>query len=150
MIGRSVWTLRRWEHQGRVPPVRRHNGQRRYSDEDVVALRRLVERGVGDEGDEESAEAVRLEPVQPLVRSWAEMERGLMVASSTARDAHGQPVWSHAPDAVVPSPPDTVDLPGSCPTCHRPLIRHGIQDSYGRRWLVAMCDRHHEQGRTRW
>jgi hypothetical protein len=150
MIGRSVWTLRRWEHQGWVPPVRRHNGQRRYSEADVSALRRFAVRGVGDEGEEE--ERVRLEPVESVVRPWAEMEAGLIVESSVARDAHGQPVWSRAPDGVIGAPPptDTVDLPGSCSICDRPLVRHGIHDPFGRRWLVAMCDRHHEQGRTRW
>lgn len=39
-LGVSTDTLRRWESEGRIHPARTLKGHRRYTDEDIDALRR--------------------------------------------------------------------------------------------------------------
>lgn len=39
-LGISVDTLRRWEREGKLTPERNAAGHRRYTDEDIDALRR--------------------------------------------------------------------------------------------------------------
>lgn len=39
-LGVSVDTLRRWEREGKLTPERNAAGHRRYTDEDIDALRR--------------------------------------------------------------------------------------------------------------
>jgi len=42
IIGRSVDTLRQWEHKGLVRPVRDTANRRIYSEDDIDLMRRLV------------------------------------------------------------------------------------------------------------
>jgi MerR HTH family regulatory protein len=124
-VGRSTNTIRRWEQLGYIPQARRVSGRRRYSEDDLALLRRRVEHP--------PSEAPRPEVVRPwtetaeldTVRPWAEMTG----KTTTARFG---------------------DLPAKCGECWRSLVRHGITDPHGRRWLQASCEVHGLQGRRLW
>jgi hypothetical protein len=60
-------------------------------------------------------------------------------------DGDGGAPWEQL-DGEPPNP----DLPSHCCTCRRPLSVHGLTDPFVRRWLLAGCDLHGDQGRVRW
>ena len=128
-VGRVPRTLRRWEAAGLIAPPRRVRGQRMWSQADIEKMRQAVE----DSGfmDTSNTESVS-------VTAWAGLEE---------------------PETVTPwaqlsgdSPPQAAikDLPADCPTCHRTLMVSGITNQFGVRLLVASCEWHGEQGKTRW
>ena len=123
-VGKSVKTIRRWEQLGRIPQARRVSGRRRYSEDDLARLRRCVE--PPDEA-----------PLPEGVRPWAETNEPGAVRR-----------WSEVTGEAQTT--KLGDLPAKCGDCWRSLVRHGVTDPHGRRWLSASCEVHGVQGRRLW
>jgi hypothetical protein len=125
-VGRSVWTLRRWERSGRIGPVNRRGGRRSFTEADLARLRQLVNKDhVVEPGEIREPATVswsRLEDPEPLATPWGELQDDEPVWGGThGRDDHGQP------------------LPVG-PTCGCGRAAHFINDQYGQ--LVWVCPAH--------
>jgi hypothetical protein len=125
-VDRSARTIRRWEQEGRIPPARRVGGQRRYDADDLRKIKEIAERPLRLNEPTTSLQPW-IDSESETVRSWEEMTR-----ESAGREKKL--------DA----------LPTQCGGCWRSLVRHGVTDPFGRRWLQASCEVHGEQARQRW
>jgi hypothetical protein len=126
-VNRSVDTIRRWERQGRISQARRVGGQRRYDADDLRKIKEIAERPLPTEEPTSSPQPWTETEPEPEMRPWAEAG-GEADAKQKRLDA----------------------LPATCSSCWRSLVRHGVIDPFGRRWLQATCEVHGEQARQRW
>jgi hypothetical protein len=156
-VGRSIVTFRRLERQGVIPPGRRLHGQRRYTAAELEQLRDAAERS-GFRDDPRRIQALRrvlAGPVEPADLVGAMFDGLEQPVTVTARPWHE----TREPDAAVTpwaalsgetGSPALSKLPTVCGRCRRPLSNRAVTDQFSRRWLLAICDLHDEQGRVRW
>ena len=161
-LGRSVRTLRRWQATGLLPPPVRRNSRSYYDINDVRRFALAAERSglrwrqrreaefLAALNDESAPTPVTPTPWGEVASRGPDVQRG--VQRGRVLDDDPQRVRASWAQLNGDEPPRSTisDLPSSCPSCWRKLVRHGIHDPAGRRWLVASCEQHGEAGRVVW
>jgi hypothetical protein len=158
-LGRSVRTMERWLERGLLPNPIKVNGQRYYAAGEVERIRQAAETsgaidrqrrgvafkaalGVFAAGGGDGPLSVDTAPVTVLTSTSEARPWQVEAQESTVLP------WGTLSGE---SPVKTVGkLPSTCTSCGRTLSRRGSTDQYGRRWLTAVCDLHHDQGRVLW
>jgi MerR HTH family regulatory protein len=160
-IGRTPRTLRKWEQVGLIPPVAQVNGQRTYSEDDVERLREVAKLNT-ERRRHHQARFVPLDTRErPLPPGLARHREAQSQRPTQTGPLISPPTWASLAQAEVgPTPWAQMtgetetkklgELPVTCATCWRSLVRHGVTDAQGRRWLSASCETHGVQGRQLW
>jgi hypothetical protein len=98
-VGRSVWTLRRWERNGLISPVSRVGGKRRYGREDIDTLKKIAA------GPEIPGTEPEISPVALVPKAWKDLEPEQAVRQ-----------WSDIRSEIDRLAPPQRSLP-ACPYC---------------------------------
>jgi hypothetical protein len=135
-LGKSISTVRRWERQGRAPRARRVNGMRRYSESDLHALARIAQ---GPPSPGPSAPLDTSASPVTTVKAWKE---GKAEPDPAVRP--WEAVGGERPTRKL------ADLPTTCASCWRSLVRHGTTRLNGQRIMLASCEVHGSQAQVPW
>jgi hypothetical protein len=142
VLNRDTRTVKRWIKSGLLPAPLKRDGQNLFTETQVESFRLAAEQSGllhHQRRAEEFQAILNHEAVPtPTVTStpWKEIEPEARVKS-----------WA---EMTSETPSKLSELPVTCTTCWRSLVQHGVTDPQGRRWLLASCELHGEQGRQLW